>query len=155
MKERVIISLVLRQESVKSNQNRFMAEVTIPMKHGFIRAEERAVSPNAAIDIAQEVIIRQIRRIKTRKQRGRNIGKLAQIVEDIENSQEKDSIDLPFGKVVRVKKHRVEPMTIEGATAQMDLLGHNFFVFVLDGTDEINVVYRRHDGDYGLITPTT
>ncbi len=61
--------------------------------------------------------------------------------------------ELGDGRVVRRKEHTVMPITVDEAAAQMELLGHNFFVFLNVENDGINVVYRRHDNDYGLIVP--
>ena len=59
----------------------------------------------------------------------------------------------PFGKVVRAKRFAMKPMSVEEAVVQMELVDHAFFLFMNDATGDHNVLYRRNDGDYGLIEP--
>ncbi len=156
----VSVNLRIRKEGTKREEDRFIAEVTIPLKRGFIRSEERADSPYSAIDLVQRNVERRIRRYKTRfnKRRRENANGLeAEIAEQISSAEvdepEEEVMELEFGQLVRTKKHEMPPITVQEATAQMDLLGHNFFMFKNRENGQINVVYRRHDDDYGLIIP--
>ena len=149
--------LVIRREDTRRPDERFVAEVTAELKGALLRGEERAASLEAAIDKVTDVLDRQIRRYKTRrKRRGKGLSEFedriaGMLIED--EPDEESSEVLSDGRVVREKSHPVTRMTIEEAVAQMDLLGHDFYLFLNAETGASNVVYRRHDGDYGLIVP--
>lgn len=157
----VTVNLRIRKEETKREEDRFVAEVTIPLKRGFIRSEERGDSPYSAIDLVQDTVERRIQRYKTRFNRRRKGASTfeAEVAEQIvtetigEEEVEAPVVALDFGQLVRTKRHPVSPITVSEAAAQMDLLGHNFYVFKNKETGSINVVYRRHDEDYGLIVP--
>lgn len=123
-------------------------EVTIPVKGNIIRAEEVSNDMYVSIDLVEEIIERQLRKYKTRivesKQAAAEFSKLY-----IEN----DYDDEPDIKIVRSKRFGIKPMDPEEACIQMELLGHNFYVFSNSETDEVNVVYKRKNGTYGLIEP--
>ena len=123
-------------------------EVTIPIKGNIIRAEEVSNDMYVSIDLVEEIIERQMRRYKTRlvnaKQAAAEFSK-AYIEDDYE--------DEPDVKIVRTKKFGVKPMNPEEACVQMELLQHNFYVFLNSETDEVNVVYKRKNNTYGLIEP--
>lgn len=156
------VNLRIRKEGTKREEDRYIAEVTIPLKRGFIRSEERADTPYSAIDLVQQNVERRIRRYKTRfnkRRRGSVNGLEAEIAEQIATAEvaidepEEEVLELEFGQLVRTKKHDMPPITVQEATAQMDLLGHNFFMFKNRESGQISVVYRRHDDDYGMIVP--
>lgn len=156
------VNLRIRKEGTKRDEDRYIAEVTIPLKRGFIRSEERADSPYAAIDLVQTNVERRIRRYKTRyskRRRDNSNGLDAEIADQIAaetavaDAPEDEVLELEFGQLVRTKRHDMPPISVQEATAQMDLLGHNFFMFKNRENGQINVVYRRHDDDYGLIVP--
>lgn len=123
-------------------------EVTIPMKGNIVRAEEVSSDMYVSIDLVEEVIERQLRKYKNKlleqKQVAVNFNK-SFVEEDVEAD---DDI-----KIIRTKKFAVKPMDAEEACVQMELLGHNFFVFRNADTDEVNVVYKRKANTYGLIEP--
>lgn len=123
-------------------------EVTIPIKGNIIRAEEVSNDMYVSIDLVEEIIERQMRRYKTRlvnaKQAAAEFSKTY-----IEDYYE----DEPDVKIVRTKKFGVKPMNPEEACVQMELLQHNFYVFLNSETDEVNVVYKRKNNTYGLIEP--
>ncbi|MGB1749522.1 MAG: sigma 54 modulation/S30EA ribosomal C-terminal domain-containing protein [Dehalococcoidia bacterium] len=115
-----------------------------------------------AIDGVSDTVTRQIRKYKTKLDKhGRKSapGGLSQAVAEqlaqieFEDPQEPDVQELEYGQLVRTKRHTMNAESVEDATAQMDLLGHNFYVFRNKASGDINVVYRRHDNDYGLIVP--
>jgi putative sigma-54 modulation protein len=156
----VAVNLRIRKEETKRDEDRFIAEVTIPLKQGFIRSEERAESPYTAIDLVQQTVERRIRRYKARFDKKRRAPSLFETeiasqlkTETVEEGPTEPVVELEFGQVVRTKRYPMVPMSVQDAAAQMDLLGHNFFMFKNDETGEVNVVYRRHDDDYGLIVP--
>ncbi len=122
-------------------------EVTIPVKGNIIRSEQSSTDMYVSIDLVEEVIERQLRKYKNkliaRQQGGGNFQK---------EFMEKDSEDLEV-KIIRSKKFDIKPMYPEDACVQMELLGHSFFAFVNAETDDINVVYRRKGGTYGILEP--
>lgn len=123
-------------------------EITIPMKGNIVRAEQVSDDMYVSIDLVEEVIERQLRKYKNklvdRQQSAASLNK-AFIEEEIE---EDDEI-----KIIRSKKFGMKPMDPEEACIQMDLLGHNFYVFRNAATDEVNVVYKRKGNTFGLIEP--
>ena len=122
-------------------------EVTIPVKGDIIRSEQESNDMYVSIDLVEEVIERQLRKYKNkliaRQQGGGNFQK---------EFMEKDSEDQEV-KIIRSKKFDIKPMYPEDACIQMELLGHNFFVFINAETDQVNVVYKRKGDTYGLIEP--
>lgn len=121
-------------------------EITIKAGKYTFRAESTTDSFHKSVDENFEKIKKQIRRHKDKlisKKRNR-----VNIPEEAVFETDEDTTPV---KVTRNKKFKVAPMSVEEAVLQMDLLDHNFFVFLNADTDEINVVYKRQDGDYGLI----
>jgi len=158
----VPVFLQIRKEQTKREDERFVAEVTIRLNRGVIRGETRGDTPYTAIDHVSDTVTRQISRYKTKyssKTRRDAEGGLGQaIAEQLAQSSVSEFDDagittLEHGLLVRTKRHPVATETVEDATAQMEMLGHNFYVFRNRENGEINVVYRRHDEDYGLIVP--
>lgn len=131
-------------------------EVTLQLPGLVLRGEEANEDMYAAIDLVVEKVERQIRKHKTKINRKfRQEGSLRSLFkEDLNNNNNnrgfKEEDDL---LVVRTKRFNIKPMDIEEAILQMDMLGHSFFVFSNSDTDEMNVVYKRKDGKYGLIEP--
>ena len=123
-------------------------EVTIPVKGNLIRSEQVSNDMYVSIDLVEEVIERQLRKYKTKivdkKQEGGNFQKAY-----IENDYMEDEEI----RIIRSKKFGMKPMFPEDACVQMELLGHNFYVFRNAETDEVNVVYKRKGNTYGLIEP--
>ena len=125
-------------------------EVTIPMKGNIIRSEQVSNDMYVSIDLVEEVIERQLKKYRTKlvtkKQAGGEFFK-----SEFMNTQ--DVEDDEAIKIVRSKKFGMKPMYPEDACLQMELLGHDFFVFRNAETDEVNVVYKRKGNTYGLIEP--
>ncbi|ANU10308.1 ribosome hibernation-promoting factor, HPF/YfiA family [Planococcus antarcticus] len=137
------------------NHNQTKVEVTIPMKNLTLRAEERHDDMYAAIDLIVSKLERQIRKYKTkvnRKFRERDGMGLAFATAEndtrVQNEAEEDDEDFT---IVRTKQFDLKPMDEEEAVLQMNMLGHNFFVFTDAESNETNIVYKRKDGSYGLI----
>lgn len=124
-------------------------EVTIPIKGSIVRAEQVSNDMYVSIDLVEEVIERQLRRYKNKlidkKQSALSFSKTF--------ADEDTSADDGEVNIIRTKKFAVKPMDAEEACIQMELLGHNFFVFRNAETDEVNVVYKRKGNSYGLIEP--
>ena len=129
-------------------KDRQKMEVTIPIKGNIIRAEQVSDDMYVSIDLVTEVIERQIARHKKKlvdQAQSASYFQKSFIEEDIPDDDEIS--------IIRTKKFAVKPMDPEEACVQMDLLGHNFFVFRNSETDEVNVVYKRKGNTYGLIEP--
>lgn len=124
-----------------------IVEVTIPIKNAVIRAEERSKDLYEAIDLVTDKLERQIRKNKTKIQKKKNKVKLPEFNIDyiIEEKEEEK------GKIVKEKIVETKPMSREEAILQMELVGHDFYVFKDDKTLLLSVVYRRKDGNYGVI----
>ncbi|MBM7551424.1 ribosome hibernation-promoting factor, HPF/YfiA family [Thalassobacillus pellis] len=132
-------------------------EVTIPMKNLLLRAEERHTDLYAAIDLVVDKLERQIRKHKTKVNRKfRQEGAPKYVFAELEKeaAQEQQLEDDSDIEIVRQKSFDLKPMDSEEAVLQMDMLGHNFYVYTNAETNETNVVYRRRDGRYGLIEPS-
>ena len=146
----IIVTLSVEKERQK-------IEVTIPVKSSLIRSEQTSSDMYVSIDLVEEVIERQLRKYKN-KLIARSQGHPTsfstensfkkEFFESEEESPEDDEI-----RIVRTKKFGIKPMYPEDACIQMELLGHSFFVFSNAETDEVNVVYKRKDGSFGLIEP--
>jgi len=158
----VPVFLQIRKEQTQKEEDRFIAEVTIRLARGVIRGEMRGDSPYTAVDHVSDTVTRQISRYKNRysdKNRRSTEGGLGLAIaeqlaqESVSEIDESGITTLEHGQLVRTKRHAMASETVEDAAAQMELLAHNFYVFRNKETDEINVVYRRHDEDYGLIVP--
>ena len=156
-RESLPVNLLIRKENTRREEDRFVAEVTVRLRKGIIRVEERGSSPYAAIDTVEEKIDRKIRRYKTRFSNRRRSA--TRFESDIavqltdQTADTADVVELRDGVLIRTKRHEVLPMDVEEAAGRMDLLGHNFFLFLNSESGTYNVVYRRHDNDYGLIVP--
>lgn len=130
-------------------KNRQIVEVTIPFNGIVIRGEAQEDDMYASIDKVVDIVEKQILKNKTRLEKKLREGAFRFDNEPAYN-------DIPEEKefrVVRSKKFAIKPMTVEEAILQMNLLGHEFFVFSNADTKEVNVVYKRKDGNYGLIEP--
>ena len=126
----------------------FKVEVTIPLPYLTLRAEETSNDMYASIDLVTDKLERQIRKYKTkvnRKAREKGFKGL-----EFVNTQDDEPATDPL-KIVRTKQISLKPMDSEEAVLQMDMLGHDFFVFEVSETNGTSIVYRRKDGRYGLI----
>lgn len=129
-------------------KERQKVEVTIPMKGSYIRSEQVSSDMYVSIDLVEEVIERQLRKYKNKivdKQQAAANFQKAYLDKDYDEDEEV--------KIIRTKKFGIKPMYPEDACVQMELLGHNFFVFYNAETDQVNVVYKRKGDTYGLIEP--
>ena len=131
-----------------TEKNRKIIEVTINLPGTILRAEESSDDMYVAIDNSVDILERQIRKHKTKLQRRYNNGETIRFenIAPLEDEEEGP-------RVVKIKRFDMKPMSVEEAILQMELLRHNFFVFLDAETDNLNVLYKRKDGNYGLIEP--
>jgi putative sigma-54 modulation protein len=139
---------VERNPSISQNQ---VAEATIWTKGPVLRARESSSDMRASIDLLVEKLERQARRYRDKRRRGPGRGN--------HDSAPPEGIPVVADEespvIVKTKQFAVKPMTPEEAVLQLELVGHDFFVFQNADTSEVNVVYRRRDANYGLIEPRT
>ena len=144
----------LAVEETRSAQHSQIAQLTVRSRGRILRAEERDQDIFAAIDAVSEKMQRQISRYKDRLyERGQQRGTESVRTPEPEPLPEVEHDEEPLGTIVRTKKFPVTPMGAEEAIEQMELLGHDFFIFYNAESGEMNVVYRRRDGDYGVLQP--
>jgi len=136
----------LSVENAKSAEDRQVAQITLRSNNTILRAEERSADMRTSIDSAIDKLYRQIDRYKGKRYRGR--GRVAK-APSLETAPEEEA----EYRIARVKRFQVTPMTEEEAIEQMELLGHDFFVFYNVNTEIMSVIYRRRDGTYGLLEP--
>ncbi|HAL61111.1 MAG TPA: ribosome-associated translation inhibitor RaiA [Chloroflexi bacterium] len=133
----------LAVEGTKDAEHSQVAQITLRSNGTILRSEERSSDIFASVDAALDKIHRQIIRYKEKRyRRGRGPEKESPLLEEEETPH-----------IVRTKRFPVRPMDEEEAIEQMELLGHDFFVFFNASTGQVNVLYRRQDGNYGLIEP--
>jgi ribosomal subunit interface protein len=139
------------QVTMSVTKGQHTVEVTIPLVGVMLRAEEKSEDMYASIDLVVDKLERQIRKHKTKVNRKfrqhsgvkalfREEGSAVGVLEDEEELE-----------LVRTKRFTLKPMDVEEAILQMNMVGHNFFVFANADSKEVNVVYKRSDGKYGLI----
>ncbi|MHB9094792.1 MAG: ribosome hibernation-promoting factor, HPF/YfiA family [Eubacteriales bacterium] len=120
-------------------------EVTIPINGMILRGEEETGDMYASIDLVVEKLEKQINKYKARfNKKARTEGKGTPAAAD-------ENYELP--KIMKTKRFPIKPIPVDEAVMQMNMLGHSFFVFSNAETEEVNVLYKRKDGNYGLIEP--
>jgi len=142
------IKAEITEEKTKSRRHRYIAQITMDSSGMILRGEERASDILTAVDRVAEVMDSQIRRFKGKRQDKIRINSKAN---DKNRTVDDSRPTLP--EVVRVKQFAIKPMPIDEAIEQMELLGHDFFLFLDTQKEEPRLLYRRHNGDYGLIEP--
>ncbi len=136
----------LTLESTRKAAQSQVVQVTLRNNGTILRGEQRSSDFTAAIDAVSEKLTKQIERYKTKRERKR-----APAERELATAPEAMEATPP--RVVRTKTFRTPPISEEEAIDQMELLGHNFYVFYNRDREAINVLYRREDGNYGLIEP--
>lgn len=131
-------------------KNRHRVEITIPFNGVILRGEESTSDMYKSLDLVEDKLERQIRKQKTKLSR-KHSGSLR--FGEINSTDIKLGEEEEEGKLVKVKKFGGKPMNTEEAILQMDLLGHSFFVYQDSDSNKVNVIYKRKDGDYGLLEP--
>jgi len=148
--------------SLEVEKERHIVEVTAYINGLILRGEEETPDMYSSIDGVIEKLERQVhkyktkinKRIREKKQEMKEEYKeerTEELMHRIYDAKEEDEFE---PDIVRTKKFAIKPMNVEEAVMQMDLLGHDFFVFSNANTEEVNVVYKRKQGNYGLIEPT-
>lgn len=148
------VTLTVRDVRDAARRNRVEVQLNVP--NGIVRAEEHHADMYAAIDRASDVLERQLRKFKTRymKRRQDAIPEPAPGLTEQDLQVEADDVTEDRPEIVRQKRFDLRPMSPEDAVTQMDALGHDFYVFKNMDTGGCAVVYRRRDGNYGLIEPS-
>lgn len=131
-----------------------IAEITLQVGGLLLRGESRTPDMYVSIETATDHIQRQLGKYKTKIQRRLQNAPRQGRGESLIMGEFADAAEAAAPVVVRAKRFAIKPMDVEEAITQMELLGHDFFVFTNAGTEQMNVVYRRRNGDYGLIEPT-
>lgn len=137
----------LKVENTKNSAHRQVAQLTVRARGTILRAEERTSDMFSSIDAVLDKMYRQIARYK-----GKRKNRYQSASEELPIPSEEEAEEAG-GEVVRVKSFELRPMTADEAIEQLELLGHHFYVFLNVGENSVNVVYRRNDGDYGLLQP--
>lgn len=147
--ERLFDTPVEAQVTLSVEKERHIVEVTMPLNVNgmLLRGETETNDMYSSIDLVVDKLEKQIEKYKTKIYR--SFKKLPSKY----NAQERREMDANEPRVVKVKRFALKPMDVEEAVMQMELLGHDFFVFSNAETDQVNVVYKRRDGNYGLIEP--
>lgn len=164
LREQADARLELRRTARRSETDRFVAQMTINASGATLRGQETGLTLFAAVDAVTDVMDKQIRRYKGRAYRTSQARRSARsqamredvgaLLDDVATDEEDREEALEeIGTVVRVKRFAMKPMTVEDAIMEMELLDHDFFLFHNAETDQHSVVYRRADGDYGVIEP--
>lgn len=144
-------SEVEARATLSVQKNRHIIEVTIPFNGVILRGEESTDDLYKSIDLVEEKLQRQIRKQRTKlakRNQGTDSLKYASFNAGAIESAETEDEEF---KIVKTKKFSIKPMSAEEAILQMELLGHNFFVYQDGKSNDMHVVYRRKDGEYGLI----
>lgn len=155
--------LEVRSERKRTGGDYFVVQLTMATPDNILRAEETNADVHTAIDLAIDRMERQIRRFRDKQvfQRRRRKARAQSAIEqpilpeaapELPNETSDDD-DAPLSALVRRKRFKLQPMDEDEAIEQMELLGHDFFVFFNPEEAQINVLYRRRDGQYGLILP--
>jgi ribosome hibernation promoting factor len=163
--ERVIdAKLEVRAERNRTGGEQHVAQLTIATKDAILRAEEKNYDLHTAIDLAVDRMTRQIRRFHDKRVFSRRrVKQMAQLDSaepmslspdgQLLSTEPTEDDEIPVEALVRRKRFKIQPMSEDEAIEQMELLGHDFFVFFNPDVAQINVLYRRRDGQYGLIQP--
>lgn len=136
--------------TLSKKRNMEVLELTISSGGTLYRSEKESTTFNNALDEVIEAIERQIRKNKTRLEKRLRDGAFIKEADDAALTMVEEETQFN----IRVKSFAIKPMSPEEAILQMNLIGHSFFMFRNAESDEVNVVYKRHDNGYGLIIPT-
>ncbi len=143
LKESTEVQVKLSQQKASLN----CAEITIHLDGTILRVEETGEDMYTCIDKAVDKVIRQIRKHRTKLDKRLRVGAFEAADDTADEVPEQERT------LVKTKRFTMKPMTVEDAIAQMELLGHSFFLFIDDQSNGTCVVYKREDGNYGLLAP--
>ena len=152
------VNVELSSQATRSQSDRMVAQVTLNVDGSLLRAEQRAANAVEAINLVAGVLDRRIERYKSRTYRSERVKQVAPLVDQ----QAEDDSLIPDsggtevvggGKLVKVKRFDMNPMTVDEAAFQVQLLGHRFFMFLNTESNEHSLLYQRDDGDLVMIQP--
>jgi putative sigma-54 modulation protein len=141
----------ISREKTKAPEQHFVVQVTVESKGTLLRSEERGVDLPTAVERAAAVMNRRIEHFKGKlydRRKGKKHNSPAHFA-----PEEKPAIPQATGKIVKIKHFNLKPMAVDEALDQMEVLGHDFFIFFNADTETVNLLYRRKDNNYGLIEP--
>ena len=152
--------VVVSEEKTRSQQDRIVVEVTLRCNGTLLRGQRRAPSVRAAVDALADTLDRRVAHFKSRAYRSEAAHRHGNVtsIREMEDPgapepDEDEPEEMELGRVVRSKRFPMKPMSVEEAVVQLELLDHAFYLFHNAATGAHNVLYRRNDGDYGLIEP--
>lgn len=140
------------QVTLSVEKNRHIVEVTIPFEGGVIRGEEVTGDMYASIDNVLDKLEKQIIRHRTKLEKSLRTGAF-KYDEPVFSGTYEEAEEDDGPQIVRVKRFNIKPMSEEEAMLQIEMIGHSFYVFINSDTNLMNVLYKRKDGNYGLIEP--
>lgn len=140
----------LSQQNTRNVNQRQIVQVTLSKNGTIIRAEERASDLKGAVEAAINKLDRQLQRYKNKQVRKRRVA--GEEMQAVKEEQSEGEIE-PEPHIVRTKRFRAAPMSAEEAIDQMELLGHSFYLYMNQESGDVNVLYRRQDGNYGVLEP--
>ncbi|MDP4120651.1 MAG: ribosome-associated translation inhibitor RaiA [Bacillota bacterium] len=149
--ERIFSEDAVANVTVTLMKNRQTVEITIIDHNLIYRAEKTEDEMNIALDKVAEVLGRQMRKNKTKLLKRSHSGGVSEYFDLLEDG---DSEDQKEYEVARIKKIPVRPLTVDEAILEMNMVNHQFYMFINAETNQISVVYCRNNGDYGLLEPT-
>lgn len=147
--------LELKSETTRTGAETATAQITLQTGKHVLRAEAEAPEIAKAIDMAIDKLVSQVRKFNSRKSR-RGAKPLYEIMDPApfaEEEQEDEAMEERLGQIARTKTFQMDPMGVETAIEQMELVGHDFFFFKNEEDHTFTVLYRRKDGSYGLLSP--
>ena len=148
--ERIFSDEAVVNVVVTLEKNRQTVEITIRDNGMVYRAESTMTEMNDALDKVCDILMRQIRRNKTKLEKRIKSGSIDDFV--MKASDIEDAVDEEY-QLVRKKQIMMKPITVDEAILEMNMVNHSFFMFINADTDEVSVVYKRADGNYGLLEP--
>ncbi len=154
--ENSLAEVEVNSSTTRSQSDRITIQATIKSAGVTLRAEQRASNANAAIDLVVDILERKIAKFKTQTYRSKRTSTPFRVMQAEGAEQTVDPREgtiLSDGTLLRFKQFAMESMTVEEAALQMEMVGHSFYMFLNDESGQHNVLYRREDGNFGLIQP--
>jgi len=151
----------LTKTSTRAAADRYTYQITLRADKIILRAEEASGDVFASIDAVSDKLARQVEKVEGRRKKKKRASLAAQsevvlaAIAEETATEDEPYADFHFGELLRRKQFKIEPMNEETALEQLELLDHDFFMFFNADTNDMNVIYRRKDGNYGLIEPET
>ena len=136
--------------TVTVEKNRQTVEITIFNNGMFFRAEDTSLDMHESLDKVIYMLSRQFRKNKTKLENRLKSGSIEDVIPTIENEHVEDEVEY---QLIRTKSFSVKPMTVDEAILEMNMVGHDFYIFKNESSNTFNVVYIRKDGKYGLLVP--